>query len=439
MSPRVAKSGKGRSSPAVTFLPYQLRWLKDDSRLKLWVASRQIGKSFAVSFEAVEHSLRTGQPWLMMSRSWPQTIELLDKCKRHAKAFNLAYEELEGETVFDEEGKAVKVREIRFGRGRIVGAPANPETARSWSANVVLDEFDFHRHQKPIWQAALGSALRGYRVRAVSTPNGKLRMLYKLLTDEKNGFSKHSTTIFQAVEDGLVDVDGKPIDIEELRRACGDEATFLQEFCCEFLDEALAWITFELISAAETDLAWTTPKEGWSPKGRLFGGYDVARKKHLAVIWIWERIGDVLWTRAVEELPKKKYAEQETAAAKWLKNRAVRRFAIDATGMGGPVAERLKDRFRSRVEEVTFDLESKEEMADLMREAFEERRVRIPISQDIRQDLQSVKRFTTGQGRPRFDAAGSDLHGHGDRFWAAGLGMLAAKRSNRGEIGVSVA
>jgi phage FluMu gp28-like protein len=38
-------------------LPYQQRFVNDRSPLKVWLASRQIGKSFAVSLEAVDEAL----------------------------------------------------------------------------------------------------------------------------------------------------------------------------------------------------------------------------------------------------------------------------------------------------------------------------------------------------------------------------------------------
>ncbi len=44
----MASAGK----PGILY-PYQRAWVDDPSRLKIWVASRQIGKSFALSFEAV--------------------------------------------------------------------------------------------------------------------------------------------------------------------------------------------------------------------------------------------------------------------------------------------------------------------------------------------------------------------------------------------------
>jgi phage FluMu gp28-like protein len=39
----------------------------------------------------------------------------------------------------------MKAAEVRFANGsRITALPANPATARGYSANVVLDEFAFH-------------------------------------------------------------------------------------------------------------------------------------------------------------------------------------------------------------------------------------------------------------------------------------------------------
>ncbi len=38
-------------------LPYQKRWVEDRSPLKIWLASRQVGKSLALAMEAVAEAL----------------------------------------------------------------------------------------------------------------------------------------------------------------------------------------------------------------------------------------------------------------------------------------------------------------------------------------------------------------------------------------------
>lgn len=438
---RAAKAPSDRS-PAITFLPYQKRWLQDRAPLKVWNKSRQIGGSFAVGFEVADHALTTGQDWLVMSRTWPQTLELLETVKKHLKAFNTAYDDLEGDEIWDEDQKKpVKVRVVHLAsaagrKARIIASPSNPDSARSWAGNRVLDESAFHRDQDETWKASYGSVLRGFLMRVISTPNGRANRFYRLCTEEANGFSKHRTTLEDAIREGLCRNDGSPIDVEEIRRGCGDEETFLQEFCCEFVDGALSWLGFDLIASVESRQATLAVPEKWIPQGSLFGGMDVARRAHNTVIWIWERLGDVLWTRAIEVFRNKSFAEQEHEAEKWLQRKKLRRFAIDATGMGGPSAERLRKKYGSRVEEVTFTQDRKEEMADLIRDRFEAKTARIPIDQDLRADLGSIKRFLGATGKPRFDAVASEALGHGDRFWAGAMGIAAAD-SGHGDVGMA--
>lgn len=39
------------------FLPYQCRWLEDDSRIKIWEKSRRIGATYIQSYEDVRDAL----------------------------------------------------------------------------------------------------------------------------------------------------------------------------------------------------------------------------------------------------------------------------------------------------------------------------------------------------------------------------------------------
>jgi phage FluMu gp28-like protein len=82
--------------------------------------------------------------------------------------------------------------------------PANPDTARGFSANVFLDEFAFHADSRKIWAALFPVISRqNLKLRITSTPNGKNNKFYDLMTSDSGIWSKHSTDIYQAVLDGL--------------------------------------------------------------------------------------------------------------------------------------------------------------------------------------------------------------------------------------------
>ena len=147
--------------------------------------------------------------------------------------------------------------EIVFSNGsRIIGLPANPDTARGWSGNILLDEFALHKDNRAIWRALFPTITRGYRIRIISTPFGKKNKFYELCTED-NGYSKHLVPIAKAIQEGLVlkDENGKPSTIEALKKAFGDDEGWAQEYDVEFIDEATAWLTYELIATVESDEA----------------------------------------------------------------------------------------------------------------------------------------------------------------------------------------
>ena len=102
-----------------------------------------------------------------------------------------------------------------------------------------------------------------------------------------------------------------------------------------------------------------------------------------------------------------------------------RRVCIDQSGIGMMLAEHLVQKYGAMVEPVTFTAPLKERLAPMVKQAFEERTVRIPDNREVRADINSVKRFVTLAGNVRFDAEHTD-RGHADRFWALAMVVNAA-------------
>ena len=57
---------------------------------------------------------------------------------------------------------------------------ANPDSARSYEGDVVLDEFAFHLDARKVYEAIEPSITRGYSIEIISTPNGQRGEYYKL-------------------------------------------------------------------------------------------------------------------------------------------------------------------------------------------------------------------------------------------------------------------
>jgi len=411
---------------AIPLYGFQQRWLADKIRFKVGLMCRQIGKSFIVALEVVDDAVQTGNDWVLLSAGERQSKELMQKVNMHCRAYSIAASDIE-ESFFQDTQYTLLT--IRLPNGaRIMGLPANPDTARGFSANVVLDEFAFHKDSDAIWKALFPTVSRGYKLRIVSTPQGKGNRFHAIWTGDNN-FSKHCVDIYQAVADGV------PHNIEELKDAIDDEDAWLQEYECKFIDEASTLLSYELIAACQDD---TVPPEilyndfnlnafTFVPTGPVYQGVDIGRKKDLSVFCSNEQVGDIYWNRLSIVLAKVKYRLQQQLLASVIGKIKVTRTCIDATGIGSQLAEDTVDQFGSyAAEAVEFTNAVKADLAIRTLRIFQDRRIRIPMSRKWRDDLHSVRKSTTAAGNVRFDAERTK-EGHADRFWAMALSLMASE------------
>ena len=348
--------------------------------------------------------------------------------KRHAQAYQAAFDYHEYDWVGEASYRALEVE--LPGGSRITALPANPDTARGFSANVFLDEFAFHQNSRKIWQALFPVISAGHRLRVASTGNGKDNKFYELATGRDDEWSRHVVDIYQAVADGL------PRDIEALRTAIADEDAWAQEYELKWLDEASAWLPYELISAVEDpDAGRPELYQG----GACYIGNDIAVRRDLWVAWLCEAVGDVLWTREIAMLRRAKFAEQDATMDELFERYRVARLAMDQTGMGEKPVEDAKKRYGEfKVEGVLFTAGNKLILATSGKQAFEDRAVRIPAGDPaIRADLHKLKKVSGPTGSPRF-VAESDATGHADYAWSCFLAINAADRKLQPAAGVSI-
>jgi phage FluMu gp28-like protein len=405
-------------------LPYQRRWIDDKSRMKIGMFARQTGKTFSTTLEIVEdcleHDLRGARTrWVILSRGERQAKEAMNEgVKLHLKAFKCAFESLEAPFVLSD-GTKISALEVSLTHGsRITALPANPDTARGFSANVFLDEFAFHQNSRAIWGALFPVISKpGLKLRITSTPNGKDNKFYELMSAEDSVWSRHRMDIYQAVAEGL------ERNVEELRAGLGDAELWAQEYELQFLDEAGSWLSYELILAAEHSSAGHPEAyEG----GPCFLGNDIASRGDLWITAVFEEVGDVFWLRELVELKNATFARHDAEINRLMRSYRVLRLLMDQTGMGEKPVEDMQRLYGRKVEGVLFSGSRKLDMATVSRQMFEDRRVRIPAGNlDLRADLHKVKKVIGVSGHPRL-LAERDEHGHADRFWAICLALAGA-------------
>ena len=314
----------------VLFYPYQRRWISEQARFKIGMFARQTGKTFGTTFEVAEDcqlaDLDAGRTrWVILSRGERQAKEAMEEgVKRHAQALGSIVRAYEQD--FRTNEATYRAMEVEYPNGsRITALPANPDTARGFSANVFLDEFAFHQDSRKIWTALFPVISAGWKLRVVSTPNGKGNKFYDLMTGDDGIWYRQTCDIYQAVADGL------PRNIDELRIGIADDDAWEQEYELKWLDEASAWLSFELISSCEHDQAGDPDAYQGGP---VYVGVDIGARNDLFVIVVLELVGDVLWTREIIARRRIKFAEQEMLLDNVFLRYRVVRCCMDQTGMG---------------------------------------------------------------------------------------------------------
>lgn len=443
-------------------LPYQSRWTNDDSRFKIAVQARQTGKSFQTACEAASSALTDpGTKWVCLSSGERQALEWMEKCKDWAEAFKLSIEHYAEDREMAQ--ALLRVAEINFANGsRIIAIPANPATARGYSANVILDEFAFHEDPDLIWAAMFpsltnplaGTFLRRVRanvenkdrnqirrlmkIRVVSTFNGRENKFFKLWEKHKEiGYSGHFTTIYDAIRDGL------PINAEEIRMGLDDPDAWAQEYECVAADTSNVLLPYELIAQAESVSATEVIEPEFFDSNReLFCGIDFGRSNDPTVCWTVELVNDVLWTREVLVLRDISTPKQNEILSRRI--RASRRTCFDYTGPGigfgdyavmdQRIGEWKPDEHKfGRLELFRFTPLSKRSLFPSLRQRFQEPcRVRIPISREVREDLHQMQQLVTN-GEYNYWAP-KTREGHSDRCTALALAVRAAGESSAGAI-----
>lgn len=439
----VARKGNAKVIPADPegiFLPFQSKWIKDESRLKLMEKSRQIGLSWSTAYAAVERTAVQGarhDQWVS-SRDDLQARLFIEDCKMWGGIMNLAAKDL-GERVIDEKAR-ISAYVLEFSSGkRIHSMSSNPDAQAGKRGGRVLDEFALHPDQRKLWAIAYPGITWGGGMEIISTHRGSHAFFNELVREIRERgnpkkISLHRITLQDALDQGFLfklqqmlpaDDERQAMDeakyFDFIRAGCADEESFRQEYMCDPADDDVAFLEYGLITAAEYSSGTDWQKCG---SGRLFLGVDIGRKKDLTVLWVLEEVGDMLLTRHVERLQNMRKSEQEKVIWPWIERCS--RTCIDATGLGIGWTDDAQDKYgERRVEGVTFTAAVKEALAYPLRGDLEDHKLRIPYDPKVRADLRMVTKVVTPAGNIRFTAERTP-DGHADHFWALALAKHAA-------------
>ena len=430
--------GKTIDYTKLGLLPYQIDYIKDNSQVKLYVKSRQVGITRTQALEDVIDAGIEGlyNVWFSSNNDL-NAKEYIRYCKQFAEAFHMTVKDLTSHDLITDS----TVYSIEFhNQCRITAVSSSPEQLHGKSGKIILDEFARREHDFDTWEAASPAALIwGNPLRIISTQNGKKTLFFDFINkimDGKLKWSLHQTTIENAVSQGLADkVLGRELSTQErhewlndLREQVASPMVWAQQFMCIPQEESEHFLPYTLLEANAK--AHLSRLKDLKESGTLYAGIDIGRFKNLSVLWIVEQITQTHFsTRYIRVFEKTDFVQQFAIINSIIKELPkLRRICIDQTGMGIGLTDFLKHKHGSSlIEGITLTGKNKEVMAFRIQRLLQDYDFDIPNEQYIFDDLHSIKQDTTATGNIRLHAAtNEDTGSHADYFWAAALALEAA-------------
>jgi phage FluMu gp28-like protein len=402
---------------------YQAQLLRDASKRIVVRWSRQAGKTTCIALRAIWFAIVHPKTLtLIVAPSLRQSMIMSDRIQD----FLLSLPKKQYQRTIEKLQRAT----FRFkNRSRIVALPNSPQLLRGYTANqVICDEAAFFRDDDMVFYSVLYPMLSttdGALI-ASSTPWSKDSVFYRMCQNPE--FSKHITTCEDVVRNGLV----KESFIDEMRAQLPFER-FQREFMAEFVEDIDAWLTQSLIvSCIDSNLQPYDFQD--VPKGEFCVGVDFGKEQDFSVVLVADKVGTALRIVHVHRFPLKTEYASVIGYVKSLQDRwQVRAVYADITGVGGYIVEDMVRSGIQGVNGVTFTVQSKEEMATILREKMRGGEVRIPYVPsrkiediDLTAELNIEKYELMKTGHLRFSHPEG---GHDDVFWSTALAVYACVQS----------
>ncbi len=468
------------NEPLSILLPYQRRWIADQSQVKVSEKSRRIGITWT---EAADRALgaatagRAGIDGWYIGYNKDMALEFVEAAARWARRFNRAAEAIEEIALADERADILAYR-IRFASGhKIVALSSRPSNLRGKDGCAVIDEAAFHEDLPGLLKAALAFTMWGGLVRIISTHNGANNPFNELVSEIRAGrrpYSLHRTTFDEALADGLYkkicEQNGTEWSEEKQREWRRQIVDFYgdnvgEELFCIPRASSGAFLSSVLIEARMKPgvpiIRWEMPAEfsgrpeaerypetqAWcedklapafaalDPARASFFGEDFGRSGDLTVIWPLQIAADLTRrTPFVVELRNIPFRNQEQVLF-YIADRLPRftAGAMDARGNGQYLAETAAQRYGARIVQVMLSESWYRENMPRYKAAFEDGTIEIPKDADVLADHRAIV-LEQGVAKVSERRVGADGKGrHGDSAMAAALAFFAS-RTEPGEI-----
>ena len=194
-------------------LPYQARWHRDKSIVRICRKGRRVGFTWgAWAAEAAgEAALASGgMDQFYMGYNQGMAAEFIGDCATFARWYGLICSKVDvglQQVVIDDEKRDIVTYKIKFASGHKIEALSSmPHNWRGRQGHARIDEAGHHQKLKPVITGALAYRIWGGRISIGGTLNGEDDEFTDLLKSVEKGslpWSLHTVTFTQAIRDGL--------------------------------------------------------------------------------------------------------------------------------------------------------------------------------------------------------------------------------------------
>jgi phage FluMu gp28-like protein len=436
-------------------LPYQIKWLADEARVKVAEKSRRVGITWAEAADsALKAAAQKGMDTWYLGYNRDMALEFIE------------------EVAVDDEKRNIQSYRIRFESGhKIVALSSRPSNLRGKQGRAVIDEAAFHDDLPGLLKAALAFTMWGGAVRIISTHNGANSPFNELVNDIRAGrkpYSLHRITLDDAIADGLyhrictklgrkwgsaAELDWR----QQLFEEYGDDAA--EELLCipragggAFLSSVLIEarmvpgvpvVRWEMPDSFASSPEWertraasdfceaqlATLAAALDPAAVSAFGEDFGRSGDLSVIWPLQIRRDLQrHTPFIVELRNIPFQQQEQILF-YIVDRLPRLAAgaLDARGNGQYLAERAMQRYGSRIQQVMLSNEWYRENMPRYKAAFEDGKIAIPLDAEILADHRSLIMEDGVVHVPERRVRNGSGQRHGDSAIAGALAFFASQ------------
>lgn len=403
--------------------PWQKDLLNIQDRFIVVNKSCQIGFSLIAAAWALHRALVLGVPQIFVSVNLKEARHKV----RYAKSLYLSLPK-----PFQLPMVADSSDEIAFLRpdDQVVYITSLPASSgmRGRHGDILLDELaHFSQEQADeLFPAAISRVARGYRLLCGSSPWGAMGLFYELFANRE----QYPDFVRRQYPWGVLTNPEVRASIELIKRNTAKDI-FEQEFCCKFTADVDNYFSHALInSVCHSEVELVDTMDSLEGRGPLFAGLDVGRHNNPSVLIVFEEVpGKTLVMRFMRSYKKMSFDSQENELAPLLRMPNLTKIAVDCSGLGMGLGERLKRLSPGKVDEIQISQQSKQSLVETTKTAFENKTVRLVNDPALKREIFSIRKIVTNTG-VRYDTRMQGAS-HADQFSALALAVYAARGRRR--------